>query len=211
MVVGDRSLDVDGAYNAKIDGILYDVDSRVFMHRATHVIKHINQLYNFIDLPYKIKHNYHTHTARCGHAIGDDEQYIIKAIEAGYQTIGFSDHLMIPDLNRNDNYFDDIYLLKEKYKEFNTCLGREKKVASLIAEPIIKKKLFLEIERVESKLNSNFEETDSEIYVKGERKEKSRREIVRLLKDYSEEEIKDILKEISEEKEQEKNDKDSNI
>ena len=47
--------------------------------------------------------------------------------------------------------------------------------------------------------------------MKGERKEKSRREIVRLLKDYSEEEIKDILKEISEEKEQEKNDKDSNI
>lgn len=117
VVVGDRSLDVDGAYNAKIDGILYDVDSRVFMHRATHVIKHINQLYNFIDLPYKIKHNYHTHTARCGHAIGDDEQYIIKAIEAGYQTIGFSDHLMIPNLNRNDDYFDDIYLLKEKYKE----------------------------------------------------------------------------------------------
>ena len=117
VVVGDRSLDVDGAYNAKIDGILYDVDSRVFMHRATHVIKHINQLYNFIDLPYKIKHNYHTHTARCGHAIGSDEEYIIKAIEAGYQTIGISDHIMIPDLNRNEEYFDSISLLKEKYKD----------------------------------------------------------------------------------------------
>lgn len=102
-------------------------------------------------------------------------------------------------------------ITKEKYKEFNTCLGREKKVAALVAEPIIKKKLFLEIERVESELNSNFEETDSEIYVKEERKEKSRREIVRLLKDYSEEEIKDILKEISEEKGHGKNDKDSNI
>lgn len=117
VVVGDRSLDVDGAYNAKIDGILYDVDSRVFMHHATHVIKTINELYNFIELPYKIKHNYHTHTARCGHAIGDDESYIIKAIEAGYQTIGISDHIMIPDLNRNENYFDDIHLLKEKYKD----------------------------------------------------------------------------------------------
>lgn len=95
-------------------------------------------------------------------------------------------------------------ITKEKYKEFNTCLGRQKNVAALVAEPIVKKKLFLEIERLEEELNSNFEASDSEIYVKEERKKKSRREIVSLLKDYSEEEIKDILKEISEEKEHRK-------
>ena len=117
VVVGDRSLDVLGAFNANIDGILYDVDSRVFLHKATHVIKRINELYNFIDNPYKIKHNYHTHTQRCGHAIGLDEEYVIKAIEEGYQTLGFSEHILIPDTIRNEHYFDDIALLKEKYKE----------------------------------------------------------------------------------------------
>ena len=116
VVVGDRSIDVDAAYNAKMDGILYDVDSRVFLHHATHVIKRINELYNFIDVPYTIKNNYHTHTCRCGHAIGSDEEYIIKAIEAGYQVIGMSDHIIIPDINRNEEYFDSIHLLKEKYK-----------------------------------------------------------------------------------------------
>ena len=116
VVVGDRSIDVDSAYNANMDGILYDVDSRVFMHHATHVIKRINELYNFIDLPYTLKNNYHTHTIRCGHAVGEDEQYIIKAIEAGYQVIGMSDHVNIPDTTRNEEYFDSIALLKEKYK-----------------------------------------------------------------------------------------------
>lgn len=117
VVVGDRSLDVLGAFNANVDGILYDEDSRVFLHKATHVIKHLGQLYNFIDNPYKIKHNYHTHTARCGHAIGSDEEYIISAIKAGYQTLGFSDHIIIPDVKRNEEYFDTISLLKEKYKQ----------------------------------------------------------------------------------------------
>lgn len=117
VVVGDRFLDVEGAYNAKVDGILYDVDSRVFLHHATYVIKRINELYNFIDLPYFIKHNYHTHTARCNHAIGSDEEYVIEAIQNGYQTLGFSDHLMIPELSKNYEYFDSISILKEKYKD----------------------------------------------------------------------------------------------
>ena len=116
VVVGDRSLDVDAAYNGKIDGILFDEDSRVFMHHATYVIKKINELYNFIDLPYHLLNNYHTHTSRCGHAIGTDEQYVIEAIKAGFQTLGFTDHFMAPDLNRNFEYFDSIALLKEKYK-----------------------------------------------------------------------------------------------
>lgn len=117
VVVGDRSLDVDGGYNANVDGILYDVDSRVFLHHGKYVIKRISELYNFIDIPYTIKHNYHTHTTRCNHAIGSDEEYVIEAIKAGYQTLGFSDHVMIPDINRNFEYFDSIALLKEKYKE----------------------------------------------------------------------------------------------
>ncbi len=39
-----------------------------------------------------IKTNWHTHTKRCGHAIGEDEDYVIAAIEGGFKTLGFSDH-----------------------------------------------------------------------------------------------------------------------
>ena len=38
------------------------------------------------------KANYHTHTTRCKHANGTEREYIEKAIEAGYQVLGFSDH-----------------------------------------------------------------------------------------------------------------------
>ena len=41
-------------------------------------------------------YNYHTHTSRCGHAIGEDEEYVIEAINASYKGIGFSDHVMLP-------------------------------------------------------------------------------------------------------------------
>lgn len=36
--------------------------------------------------------NYHTHTWRCGHAAGREEDYVKNAIEAGLKTLGFSDH-----------------------------------------------------------------------------------------------------------------------
>ncbi len=36
--------------------------------------------------------NYHTHTARCRHAVGEDAQYAEAAFEAGLQILGFSDH-----------------------------------------------------------------------------------------------------------------------
>lgn len=36
--------------------------------------------------------NYHTHTPRCNHASGTEEEYVLAAIERGLQTLGFSDH-----------------------------------------------------------------------------------------------------------------------
>ena len=36
--------------------------------------------------------NFHTHTRRCMHASGSDEDYVLAAIEAGYEVLGFSDH-----------------------------------------------------------------------------------------------------------------------
>lgn len=71
--------------------------------------------------------NLHTHTYRCHHASGKDEEYVIKAIENGYDLIGFSDHApylfpngyvssfrMLP--SEAEGYAKSINSLKEKYK-----------------------------------------------------------------------------------------------
>ncbi|GAA0856447.1 MULTISPECIES: histidinol-phosphatase [Clostridium] len=71
------------------------------------------------------KVNYHTHTTRCLHAVGKDEDYVISAIENGLHTLGFSDHAPYEDnryglrmqYNELDDYFNSINSLKEKYKD----------------------------------------------------------------------------------------------
>ena len=73
-----------------------------------------------------LKYNYHTHTKRCGHASGEDEEYVLSAIKAGYKELGFSDHVMLPGLSQKgiraeyeelDDYLSSIRFLKEKYKD----------------------------------------------------------------------------------------------
>lgn len=39
-----------------------------------------------------MKHNFHTHTTRCKHAVGTDEQFVQAALEGGFDLLGFSDH-----------------------------------------------------------------------------------------------------------------------
>ena len=39
-----------------------------------------------------MKTNFHTHTFRCKHALGTDEQYVKAAIEGGFDVLGFADH-----------------------------------------------------------------------------------------------------------------------
>ena len=74
----------------------------------------------------EIDYCYHTHTSRCGHAYGTDEEYVLKAIELGYKELGFSDHIMIPgivqpgirgDFSLLEDYIQSILSLKEKYKD----------------------------------------------------------------------------------------------
>lgn len=71
------------------------------------------------------KKNYHSHTARCGHARGRDEQYVLAAIEAGFETIGFSDHVILPDRSQPgmrghpsllEGYIRSVQELKKKYE-----------------------------------------------------------------------------------------------
>ena len=72
--------------------------------------------------------NFHTHTSRCMHASGKDEEYVLAAIEAGYEVLGFSDHTpwkydsdfvanMRMPLSQFDEYYQSISSLKEKYKD----------------------------------------------------------------------------------------------
>ena len=71
--------------------------------------------------------NYHTHTYRCGHAaMIPDEDYVKAAIEAGFKTLGFSDHGPFKEYSKKTDrmdydefqgYLDSIYGLKEKYKD----------------------------------------------------------------------------------------------
>ncbi len=72
--------------------------------------------------------NYHTHTYRCHHASGTDEDYVKKAIEAGFEVLGFSDHTpwhyksrFRPYMRMEDyeleEYVNSISYLKEKYKD----------------------------------------------------------------------------------------------
>lgn len=69
-------------------------------------------------------YNYHTHTERCGHALGEDEQYVKAAIEAGFKVLGFSDHVPFEnvhhpsermDYSMMEGYLKSINALKEKY------------------------------------------------------------------------------------------------
>lgn len=73
-----------------------------------------------------IKQNYHTHTSRCGHAIGSDEEYIQEALSFGLNEIGFSDHIMLPehpqpgirgDISLLPDYIESLESLREKYKD----------------------------------------------------------------------------------------------
>ena len=73
-------------------------------------------------------YNYHTHTYRCGHAVGKEEEYIKRAIEMGVKYMGFSEHfpLKFSDGTQSgyrlaveniEDYVNQINVLREKYKD----------------------------------------------------------------------------------------------
>ncbi len=75
-----------------------------------------------------MKANYHTHTYRCNHAVGSEEDYVKRAIKEGLEVLGFSDHAPFNFLgdyvspcrmkmSQIDEYFSTILSLREKYKE----------------------------------------------------------------------------------------------
>ena len=72
--------------------------------------------------------NMHTHTARCMHARGEDREYVEKAIEAGFEVLGMSDHVpyvlqegYISPIRMRwdelDGYVDSVLSLKKEYEK----------------------------------------------------------------------------------------------
>ena len=73
-------------------------------------------------------YNYHTHTYRCGHATGTEEEYVLRAIEGGIKRMGFSEHapFVLPDGTEHyyrlpsaqiGEYFSTVRALREKYAD----------------------------------------------------------------------------------------------
>lgn len=81
--------------------------------------------------------NYHSHTWRCNHAQGTEEEYVRCAIDRGLKILGFSDHApyyypggyvsrirMRPEQLKD--YADTVLALQKTYqKQIDICLGLE--------------------------------------------------------------------------------------
>lgn len=74
----------------------------------------------------RLDYCYHTHTYRCGHAVGKDEDYVKSALAIGLKRFGFSDHVMLPgikqsfargDFSQLDDYIFSINNLKKQYRD----------------------------------------------------------------------------------------------
>lgn len=77
-----------------------------------------------------MKIDYHTHHARCGHAVGNLEDYVRRGIELGLDHLGLSDHMplvhvdpatyyegMAMPLDELPRYVEECLELKEKYRD----------------------------------------------------------------------------------------------
>ena len=62
-----------------------------------------------------MKTNYHTHTTRCMHAVGDDEDYVRSDIKGGFKELGFSDH---GPWKYHTDFVSDIRMLPEDLPEY---------------------------------------------------------------------------------------------
>ena len=80
------------------------------------------------DAEIMLKTNYHTHTSRCHHAVGHDEDYVLSAVAGGFRVLGFSDHTpwkydspFVPEvrmtLDELPDYLASVRALREKYRD----------------------------------------------------------------------------------------------
>lgn len=78
--------------------------------------------------------NYHTHTWRCNHATGREEVYVQKALERGFEILGFSDHTpyVFPD-----SYYSGFRMRMDQFQDYcNIVRLLQKKFAGQIEIPL---------------------------------------------------------------------------
>ena len=85
-------------------------------------------------------YNFHTHTVRCNHASGTDEEYILRALSCGIRDMGFSEHIPLSfsdghesyyrvPIRQVDEYVSSLSALREKYKgQIDLHIGFEMEV-----------------------------------------------------------------------------------
>ena len=78
--------------------------------------------------------DYHVHTALCGHAVGELEDYVTVAIQKGLAELGFNDHAPVfnsldPELtmapDQLSEYVEQVRMLQEKHRRPRIKLGME--------------------------------------------------------------------------------------
>lgn len=97
----------------------------------------------------KLLYNYHTHTYRCGHASGTEEDYVKRAIQCGIKRMGFSDHFPLKFSDGTESSFrlpvkevplyrQEVFRLREKYKnDIEIFLGFETEYYSELKDEMI--------------------------------------------------------------------------
>ena len=85
----------------------------------------------------QLRENLHSHTYRCGHATGNEREFVEEAIAKGLRVFGFSDHCPYPfppeyhspirmDEKGFEDYVDTVLSLKREYaKDIEIHLGLE--------------------------------------------------------------------------------------
>ena len=96
-----------------------------------------------------ISANYHTHTVRCKHAVGEEREYIEAAISEGFKILGFSDHTPQPypegfisgirmDMTQLKDYTDTLVKLRDEYKDqIQILIGYEVEFTRKYFEPLL--------------------------------------------------------------------------
>ena len=69
-----------------------------------------------------MRSNYHTHTPRCNHAQGREEEYIQRALEGGFEELGFSDHS--PYFFDRPGYYSSFRMRPEQMEDYVSILLR---------------------------------------------------------------------------------------
>ena len=81
-----------------------------------------------------LKRNYHTHTPRCQHAEGREEEYVRAAIGAGFAVLGFSDHTPWP---YKSSFVSGMRMRMDQFADYKrTVLDLRAKYAGQIEIPL---------------------------------------------------------------------------